>query len=147
MLFRTIPNLEETLVGEHKYSTDTHDVMVNGYTIRNKRDKNEDALCVGFTKNNVLVVAVCDGLGGHPDGEKASHLVTGKLDAFKEIDLTPENIRHSVVTVVGNMKPDLNGIFKDFVLIQTMLYGIKLYQTCIKSPLTSNFQAGALIYH
>lgn len=71
----------------------------------NARKRNEDSFLFWVDKNNNFLSVVCDGLGGHPNGEKASQTV---IDVFQSminagnLSVIDENIKDKLEEAIAS---------------------------------------------
>lgn len=67
---------------------------------KNSRSVNEDSLCICHVLSNghpLVLAAICDGVGGMPDGESASNMVINSLkNCFNSISLYPNRTLKSI---------------------------------------------------
>jgi len=96
---------------------------------KNQKETNEDALCichVNFNNEPLILAAVCDGVGGLPDGENASSLVISNLkNLFYQL---PRNARLSLPKVSSLFSRCIFSCHKEIVHGATTLSMVVIYR-------------------
>lgn len=112
--------------------TDTDEnIKIDCCSLLGKRDNQEDALGWGHTKDGSLFFLMCDGLGGHASGEKASEEAVSFLASkFKEWDITdPSHLETELLAFLEEAKNKLRryGDRRDTTLVVGILTDSYIY--------------------
>jgi hypothetical protein len=114
-------------------------------TEQNDRDNNEDYAVLFVTQNGVIIGAVCDGLGGHPNGELASSLVGCMLqEALETTELFEETFEEQVRTMLSPIRDALiaHGDTRDSTLLLAAVFSTGNIWLANVGDCTTAFQQG-----
>ncbi len=106
-----------TETGKTRSAASSMTLRWHGVTLRGGRDQNQDFLAVSFKGEDEFLAVVCDGMGGHEGGEKASALAANNLiNAFHQAQPASDPKAfiqkalmetHSCLNKMGAENPDL----------------------------------------